>query len=129
MILDELARNIVAYYGADESLSEEQKDELFDRSFMPMCDLISESPEMAWDVICKVVELTEDQWVLTMLGCGELESLLFKCFEQFIDRVEARSRECKKFAFVMSCVWQNRMTDEQYKRLDDLVKELGIERI
>lgn len=129
MTLDELAKNIVAYYEVDESLSEQRKDELFDRSYMPMSDLLFGSPEMAWDVICKVVALTEDQWVLTMLGCGPLESLLGHYFEQFIDRVEAQSRGCRKFAFVMSCVWQNRMTDEQYARLDDLVKELGIERI
>ena len=90
-----------------------------------MYDLTKSDPETIYKIILKVVELTDDEWMLTLVGCGELEDLLAKHFDAFIDRVEAEAIANKKFAHAVTCVWQNGMTNKQYARLKKLIDKLG----
>ena len=123
----QIVEDFITYQKSDKLTPEENA--LFDRSVYILQDLVYEDPETAWELILEIVAATDDEKVLSLLGCGELENLLSYHFDLFIERVEKQSREDKKFAFAMSCVWQLFMTDEQYERLNNLVKELGIKRI
>ncbi len=125
MDVEKIARGYLEYQSSDKS---SKYKNLFKETICLLGKLNRERPELAWEIILKIIEITDDEWMLTLVGCGELESLLNDHFEKFIDRVEDRSRSCKKFAHAMSCVWQNQMTDEQYAMLNALVDELGIER-
>ena len=123
--ISELADKYVTYSSLDEDKKEQH---LYEESIFILQEMVNNEPETAGNVIVEIIKRTDNKWVLTLLGCGELESLLGRHFDQFIDRSEKEARGDKKFAFVVSCVWQNRMSDEQYARLDRLVEELGLER-
>tara|TARA_B100000780_G_C21082555_1_gene436025 strand:+ start:910 stop:1296 length:387 start_codon:yes stop_codon:yes gene_type:complete len=127
MDTEKIVKDYIDYTKSDKLKPEDKA--LFRNSVYLFHDLYINDPEKAWELIVAIIDATDDEWVLTSVGCGELESLLVRHFDQFIDRVVKNSRKNKKFAFVMSCVWpDDRISDEQYTILDNLVEELGIVR-
>lgn len=41
-----------------------------------MIDLVAEQPEVALEAVSHIFDLTDDEWVLTNLGAGPIETLL-----------------------------------------------------
>lgn len=75
-------------------------------SFGCLDHLISEAPEMAWDVI---VEHLQPRLTTAaeagMLAAGPLEDLVAQHGETFIDRIEALAGASQRWRFILSGVW------------------------
>jgi uncharacterized protein DUF6869 len=86
-------------------------------AFEALYDLVSEDPEAAWPMILQILRLDHSPSVMENLSAGPLEDLLAKHGPAFIDRVEAEAARDPIFAKLLGGVWQNRMTDEVWARV------------
>lgn len=74
-------------------------------------------PQECWDVVMKVFSETDDEWVLTNLGAGPIESLLARHADKIVPLLESEARKSERFRGVLSNVWKNLMSDEVWQRL------------
>jgi len=86
-------------------------------AFEALDDLVSEDPEEGWSMILQILRLDQSPSVMENLSAGPLEDLLAKHGPAFIDRVEAEAASAPIFAKLLGGVWQNRMTDEVWARV------------
>jgi len=73
--------------------------------------LTHEAPEEGWAAILAVVERTEDEYTLSILGAGPLEDLIEYHGPAFIERIEERARTDVRFRSVLQCVWRSSTPD------------------
>lgn len=79
--------------------------------------MASSNPVEAWKVMCKITELTSDEWVLSLLGIGELGDLINAHFSTIIGLIEKDSVKNENMRRAIWHVSQGSMTDEQFRRL------------
>ncbi len=86
--------------------------------------VLSDAPETAWAAVLKLLErdLTEKQ--LALLAAGPLEDLLAMHGLQFIERVEQEAERSPRFNHLLGGVWQNRMSQEVWERVQRARKEV-----
>ncbi len=75
------------------------------------------SDEFQWKFISRSFELAYDSEHLTTLAAGPVEHLLGFHGGKWIDAIEKESSENDNFAWMMTNVWQNKMTDEVWGRV------------
>jgi len=80
----------------------------------------SASPETQWRFILKAVELSESDDELSHVAAGPIEHLLGWHGEQYIALVESEVLLNPKFARALTGVWQYRMSDDVWSRLQTL---------
>ena len=73
--------------------------------------------EELWQLILKIHERDHSIAIQQVLSAGPIENLLSKFGEQYIDRVEDKARKDPTFAKLLGGVWQSRMSDEVWARL------------
>jgi hypothetical protein len=88
-------------------------------------DLEYNEPEMLWLLILEIHHRDQSAAIQQVLSSGPIEDLLTKHGENFIDRVEAEARKDPLFAKVLGGVWQNRMSDAVWKRLQSVWDRRG----
>jgi hypothetical protein len=76
--------------------------------------------EQQWQLVVEMIHLAPDDSCLGEVAAGPLEGLLGRFGEQFIARVEERAAQDHKFARTLTGVWQHRMTDKVYGRIQAL---------
>ena len=76
-----------------------------------------DEPDRAWQLIMKLVEKAENKKMLCYIGSGPLEDLLTYHGEAVIDRIELKARHDQQFKFALSCVWENRIPKDIWKRV------------
>jgi hypothetical protein len=113
--LDNLVKGYIDFTYADEEAKE--KRNLYSY-FYTIKDLIFENPEIAWLIIKKVLKKDSSKKMMSLLAAGELESLLATHGNQFIDRVEEEAKKNPDFAKLLGGVWQNNISDENWKRIE-----------
>jgi hypothetical protein len=79
--------------------------------------LCQQDPEAAWQFILAVLAEDRSNKVLQTLSAGPLEDLLSKHPYTMIKRVEAEARSNPHFAKLLGGVWQNRIPDDVWRRV------------
>jgi len=82
-----------------------------------------QQPEECWKVVMKIFGETTDEWILTNLGAGPIESLLSRHPDMMLPMVEREAKTNKRFKDVLNNVWQNQMSDEVWQRLQAVRSE------
>lgn len=90
-------------------------------AFLAVERLVRSSPEDAWQVILRIIEMTENEFVLENLAAGPLESLLTRHGMSYIDRVESRVAVDAKFKWILGGIWQGGMADEIWSRVESAI--------
>lgn len=88
-------------------------------------DLLYEDPETLWLFILAVHRKDQSIRVQELLSAGEVEDLLGMYGDQFIGRIEAEARADPTFAKLLGGVWQGRMSDELWARLQSVWDRRG----
>jgi len=79
--------------------------------------LILDEPESSWAVIMEIISNTADEWVLTNLAAGPIESLLAQHGDVAINWIEAAAKKDEGFRVLLEGVWKNCMSDGVWSRL------------
>ena len=79
--------------------------------------MLHSHPVAALEVIRLAAELAETDWQRTMIGCGNLESLLGNHDRTMIDAVERLAGESPAFRYCLGNVWQHGIADDVYARV------------
>ena len=77
-----------------------------------------------WLFILTAYKRDMSERVVSVLAAGPLEDLLAKHGPMFIERVEQLARQDEKFNSLLGGVWQNTMSDEVWKRVQAVRREL-----
>jgi len=77
-------------------------------------------PQQCWEFILKVLQLTEDEWILTNLAAGPLENLLSLNPDVAFEWIENEFPNNKKLQSLLNGVWQNLIPDEVWHKLKNL---------
>jgi hypothetical protein len=107
----------IELYRAERSTSEH--DPLFG-AFVELDALVSADPDTAWRIILEILKRDEKHRNMRLLGnlaAGPLEDLLVRHGENAIKRVEQESMRDPEFRFLLGGVWQNRMSDAIWSRV------------
>lgn len=86
-------------------------------AYLVLDHLARTHPEDAWQVILKIIELSDDDFVLENVAAGPLESLIASHGRSLIDRIESRATADPKFVWVLRGVWQGKIDDYLWARL------------
>jgi len=70
--------------------------------------LLDDDPEHLYRLLEVVVQASDDEEVLSMVGAGPLEDLLCYHGEEFVDRVLVRARQDRSWRFALGNVWISR---------------------
>jgi hypothetical protein len=62
-------------------------------------------PEDAWPILLLVIEMTDDERVLDLLGAGDLENVVRDHGPAFIDRIETAARQSWRMRRALQGVW------------------------
>ena len=120
--LKEIAAAYVQHYSTPHVWTEEQVLVMRDNSSTNwavenVSEIEYERPELLLDLVLEVLELKPSKEVLEILSAGPLEDYLGKLGEQAIGRVEALAISNPAFASLLGGVWQGRMTDDIWSRV------------
>jgi hypothetical protein len=74
-------------------------------------------PDKAWRVILLIWSMDQSIETIQSLSAGEIEDLLTRNGIEMIAHIETEARRDPSFARLLGGVWQNRMTDEVWSRL------------
>ena len=74
-------------------------------------------PEHALEIIRRAAVACTTDWERTMIGCGNLESLLGENGVKVIGDVERLARESPAFRECLSHVWQHGMRGDIWRRV------------
>ena len=81
-------------------------------------------PELLWKFILLAVLLAKTDYELAVIAAGEIEHLLGRAGEEFIDLVEQEAKSNPKFARTLTGCNQYQMTDEVWARVENLQSEV-----
>jgi Family of unknown function (DUF6869) len=113
---------VVAYLAHAKTVMRDGTDAEFCDARKELDSLVTDEPERAWPVICKVIQQISDDDILAYVAAGPLEDILVHHPHAFIDRVEALARQDAHFRRTVSGVWAwNSLPPEIRRRLDALL--------
>lgn len=79
--------------------------------------MIEAYPEVGWDLVQDLVRYAPSDRVLAHVAAGPLEDLLVQHGDLLIERVDAAAATDLKFRKCLACVWQNRMPDSLWAKV------------
>lgn len=81
-------------------------------------------PEMLWKFILFAVSLAETDYQLGVIAAGEIEHLLGRAGDKYIDLVEQEAKINSKFARTLTGCRQFSMTNEVWERVQKLQSQV-----
>jgi len=87
---------------------------------MEVGGLVQWQPTEGFNFILEVLKQTDDEWVLTNLAAGPLESLLAIHPKEGLTLIEREIPQNPKLKNILQDVWQNLMPEETWQRLQKL---------
>ena len=121
--LNELAEAWIGYWRTPRESPERQ--EKFGWISDAEYDLRYNDPETLWKLILEVHRRNQSNEIQQVLSAGPVEDLLGMHGGLFIERVESEARQNPQFAKLLGGVWQGRMTDEVWSRLQSVWDRKG----
>lgn len=79
--------------------------------------MVYDHPVAALEIIRMAVEYSETERQVTLIGCGELESLLGTHDRKVIGAVEQLARASPKFRACLANVWRHSMAEDVWDRV------------
>jgi hypothetical protein len=79
--------------------------------------LCIDKPKECWGVVLNILSRTNDEWVLTNLAAGPVESLLANHGEMTICWIEDEAKKNQRFRMMLGDVWRNLISDEVWQRI------------
>lgn len=80
-----------------------------------------EEPEECWEIVRKIVDCSDDQWVLVNLAAGPVEDLLMTHADKVISWIEEDAKRSAKFRRILKDVWRNELNDAIWQRLQKTI--------
>ena len=81
------------------------------------------SEEFQWKFIMRAFPLAYDANHLSAMAAGPVEHLLAFHGEKWIEKIEKESLANDNFAWMMTSVWQHKMSDEIWNRVQTIQKK------
>lgn len=78
-------------------------------------------PLDAWDLTKGIADETDNEWVLTNLASGPIESLLSMHGDSVISLILEYAGKSEKFKKSLSNVWKNEISDENWEALQNFL--------
>ena len=119
---DEKTRLVEGWIARFEHYREVGADDQHFWAFEQLDDLCKQSPELAWEIILRILDANSSDPIVENLSAGPLEDLLVYHGEQVISLVEIRARNDSKFRNLLGGVWKNAISDEIWERVQKLVE-------
>jgi len=79
--------------------------------------LCMDAPEQCWEIILSILAETNDEWVLTNLAAGPVESLMASHGDLAISWVEREAVRSSAFRELLGGVWRNLISDDVWRRI------------
>lgn len=110
----------IKYYSLDAN-NEDRKQ--FEWAADEFIDLFYESPEACWQLALEIIQCTDSEMVFANIGAGCLEDLLVSEPEKYLNKISEEINERKniKLKKALHSTWQNDMSDEVWKKIQELV--------
>jgi hypothetical protein len=86
---------------------------------------VQDYPELAWQAILEALNQPRMEPYLGTLAAGPLEDLLSTHGANFIERVESEARANPRFAWLLGGVWQHKMSEELWGRVQSVWSRSG----
>jgi len=80
-------------------------------------ELCQDEPDSALQFVLEVLRRDHSDKILEVLSAGPLEDILAKHGERMIEQVETEARSNPLFARLLGSVWQNEMSDPDWRRV------------
>jgi hypothetical protein len=87
-----------------------------------VCEMLEGDPEDAWKLILMIHGLDQSECVNQILSAGPFEDFMEINGPAYIDRVEAEVQRDKSFARIVAGIYQGKIKDEIWQRLQPLAK-------
>ena len=119
---DKLVRSWIRRYEIVESEGDESKlaEELY-WSYEKLDEICWEHPFKAFEIILDILKASKNEYVLSNLAAGPLESLLSRHGDQILTLVEDEVKSSPEFRELLQGVWQNTMSDDLWQKVKQLV--------
>lgn len=91
-------------------------------SFERFNSAVKDDPDLAWGEILKVVELTDNEFILENLAAGPLENLLVQHGDAFVARIEKQAINNKRFRWLLGGVWGERIPPLIWARIEQVLE-------
>jgi len=119
-ISDELLEKFIKNWFAEIDLDDEDNTP-FGQDVVLMNFFASD--EFQWQFIIKAFEFAYDANHLSVMAAGPVEHLLAFHGEKWIDKIEDESSANENFAWMMTSVWQHKMSDDIWNRVQEIQKQ------
>jgi hypothetical protein len=116
---DRIVREYIEYGGAP--VGQERWGWASDR----MRHIIAGAPDIAWELVTKLIDIAPSDEALGYFAAGPLEDLLSEHGPYLIARVEDRSRDNPTFLRALQRVWRSGMTDDVWQRVQRAAERPG----
>lgn len=88
-------------------------------------DMWMEEPDECWEFILSVLKHDISETVQENLAAGAMEGVLSYYGETLIDRVEQEAHHNAKLRSLLGGVWQNRMSEAVWSRIEAIADRSG----
>jgi hypothetical protein len=119
-ISDELLEKFIQGWFAELDLDDDDNSQ-FGEDVVLMNFFASE--EFQWKFIMRTFTLAYDANHLSAMAAGPVEHLLAFHGEKWIEKIEKESLANDNFAWMMTSVWQHKMSDEIWNRVQIIQKQ------
>ena len=82
-----------------------------------MYDIVHNEPDLAWELILRIMKADNSAIGLANLAAGPLEDLLGLHGDKIIERAEKEAVGDSQFKYLLGGVWKNMMTGEIWDRV------------
>lgn len=89
-------------------------------SMVTLNSLVRTDPKKAWKIISNLINNTANESLLAFIAAGPVEDLLVY-HPEMIDQIEHDIFGKTKFYEVLDCVWKNKMSNETWDRLQQIL--------
>lgn len=79
-------------------------------AYESLSDLCDDEPEHCLNVICTILNQTDDDLVLANLAAGPLEDLLAKHGTMVVNQIKHEAKNSMKFRKILGAVWRNEIS-------------------
>lgn len=110
----QLVRAWIAMVMAEDGTPECEKNRWAGERVWEMC---KEDPDRAWKFVLDVLAADRSSCVIGRLAAGPVEDLLANHPYKTVERVEIEARKDQQFASLLGGVWQNKMPDDVWQRV------------